>query len=791
MVRGVSWEMPSSRSLEELVEEGKWTWFFQDPSKLSPILAALGDMDQEQEGVRAWRRYFEAVQLHYQKQFRAADEAFKALLESGIDLNLSISALIGRNRAVIANVLAKADPEEGLRAALEQAIETGDLHTQGTIEYNLGLTYQRFGRDDEALTVLTKAIEHFDTIGDRRGVFHARESQTYTDAIHDDPRLLHAELDRMQELADALDDLELQSHTSLRKGQIALEAGRYHEALAMLETSLGQFQAMGTANVSERGSIEFMMANTYGAIGDLRSALEWAYRSMDSYKETETWIATLGPAAVISGILGEMGRYEEALRFSLQALSTTEEIGNPTMIADTQATIGYLYTQAGDPVTGLEWLERARKTSEDRSQASIEAMLHIGLFDANMTLRDLDAAAASAQRLVEILPAVTSQAQQCMILAIAGMEAVRTGKMSVATAFLEQLSSHPLTKESRNVQLDVLMLRGLVLEAQGKLDEAIEVTIQRVEHAEGHLMRSHEFDAHQRLLHLFKAKMDVTQFFQQFEKVDDLRAEIHSAQQQRQLALMSIEREYEEERVQSVAREQLLNNVLPEGIAERLLSGEGVIADDIDNVAVIFLDLVSFTDLASKVPPGHVIHMLNAIFQTCDEVMRQHGITKIKTIGDAYLAVAGAPKEDGESRDAQTNVARAATAVLALRKELDSLQITMPPELGETDWVKHVEDIQVRIGCHVGSVVAGVVGTDRVAYDVWGDAVNIAARMEQTCEPGRIQVSDDFAKALPDASRPEFDENDRVILRSQLGVLEQRGNIPIKGKGDIKTWWLV
>ena len=92
------------------------------------------------------------------------------------------------------------------------------------------------------------------------------------------------------------------------------------------------------------------------------------------------------------------------------------------------------------------------------------------------------------------------------------------------------------------MQLRVLDLKSLVLEAQGDLDEAIEVTIQRVERAEGQLLRSHELDAHQRLLLLFKAKMDVTQFFQQFEKVDDLRSEIQSAQQQRQLTLMSIER---------------------------------------------------------------------------------------------------------------------------------------------------------------------------------------------------------------------------------------------------------
>jgi len=777
--------------LDSLIEQGKRSWFYQDPVRLSPILEALRELDQTDDRIRLWRRYFEGVELHYRKQFKAADEAFRALARVVPESEATLLGLIARNRAVVSNLLFKDDPFEALDAALSKAMAAGDTHTVGTIQFNLGLTCGRFGREEEAFTYQVRAIDNFRACNDARGVFAAMEFLSFNDALLENPSKLSAHIDEMADLADSIGDLDLKRGVILRRGVLYLEQGEYRTALATFEQSLDLQYKIDPTDSAAIGINQCTIANTYWSIGDHRQALDWGYRALDTFKSVEVTVGEIAPAEIIALVLADMGRFDESLRFSLKAHSVLERLGNRRNLASSLTSIGFTYTRAGDPVTALEWLERAVETAGDDAIPFTRALLHIGLYEAHTALKNTESAKESATILESLVMHIDAPRLLTTIMVITGIEAIQNGDLEKVEATISNLEQHPLMKEAVEVQLDVMMLRSRFLQAQGNLEAAIDLTRQRIGLAETHLMRNHELDAHQQLLTLFKAKLDVERFFSQYERVDEIRSEIQSAQQQRQLALMSIEREYEAERLQSVAREELLNNVLPSGIAERLLGSSSIIADEHDDVAVIFLDIVSFTDLAAAVPPGHVIHLLNAIFQTCDEVMREHHITKIKTIGDAYLAVAGAPEPSAELLDEPSNVARAAKAVISLRARLDTLQVTMPPELGDRSWVKNMGDLNVRIGCHVGSVVAGVVGTDRVAYDVWGDAVNIAARMEQTCEPGRIQVSDDFAKALPGATRPEFDDNDRVILKSDIATLIQRGNIPIKGKGDIKTWWLV
>ena len=777
--------------LDTLIEQGKLTWFYQDPVRLSPILLAIKELDQTEDRVRHWRRYFEAVDLHYQKQFKAADEALRALVRVVPESEATLHGLISRNRAVVANMLFGDDPFSSLEAALVRAKAAADVHTVGTIQFNLGLTAGRYGREGEAYTFLRAALDSFRACGDARGVFSSMEILSYNDAILEDPKALSAHIDAMAALADEIDDLDLRRQVIFRRGVLYLEQGEYRTALSTFEESLGIQQRIDPHDRFTIGMNQCTIAHTHWSIGDYRQALDWGYRALETFKNVEMTVGEIAPAEIIALVLADMGQFDESLRFSLKVHAALERLGNRRNIASSLTTIGYTYTRAGDPVTALEWLERAREAAGDNAIPFTRALLHIGLYAVHRALKRYEQARESAAVLESLVMHIDAPRLLTTILGITGAEAIERRDLVEAEAVITRLEQHPLMKEAVEVRLDAMMLRVRYLQAQGHLDSAIQMTRELIGIAEEHLMRNHELDAHQQLLTLYKAKLDIEQFFSQYERVDEIRSEIQSAQQQRQLALMSIEREYEAERLQSVAREELLNNVLPSGIAERLLENTSIIADEHDDVAVIFLDIVSFTDLAASVPPGHVIHLLNAIFQTCDEVMRDHHITKIKTIGDAYLAVAGAPEQSSETVGDLSNVARAAAAVIDLRARLDTLEVTMPPELGDNSWVKTMGDLNVRIGCHVGSVVAGVVGTDRVAYDVWGDAVNIAARMEQTCEPGRIQVSDDFAKALPGATRPEFDDDDRVILKSEIATLVQRGNIPIKGKGDIKTWWLV
>jgi class 3 adenylate cyclase len=196
----------------------------------------------------------------------------------------------------------------------------------------------------------------------------------------------------------------------------------------------------------------------------------------------------------------------------------------------------------------------------------------------------------------------------------------------------------------------------------------------------------------------------------------------------------------------------LLLNVFPQPIIDRLNAGETLIADWHDDVTVLFSDLVGFTEISSRLPVAELVADLNDVFSSFDESCDRFGVEKIKTIGDAYLAVAGLPGSNPDHAAACADLALAMAA--AVRK-------------GAAPW-------RIRIGMHRGSAIAGVIGRRKYVYDVWGDTVNVASRLETSSEPGRIHVSAAVAERLREAF-----------------AFEPRGTIDLKGKGQAETYFLL
>jgi guanylate cyclase len=201
--------------------------------------------------------------------------------------------------------------------------------------------------------------------------------------------------------------------------------------------------------------------------------------------------------------------------------------------------------------------------------------------------------------------------------------------------------------------------------------------------------------------------------------------------------------------------EDLLARVLPAPIVRRLKGGETQIADHLDSVTVVFADIVGFTPLAARLSAAQVVDLLDEVFRRFDELAAAHGVEKIKTIGDAYMAVAGAPERCAD------HAARAARLALAMREAVRELAAA------------RAIDLSMRIGLHTGEAVAGVIGIQRFAYDLWGDTVNTASRMESHSQPGQIQLT----AATRDALGTGF-------------VLRERGPVEVKGRGTIVTYWL-
>jgi class 3 adenylate cyclase len=202
--------------------------------------------------------------------------------------------------------------------------------------------------------------------------------------------------------------------------------------------------------------------------------------------------------------------------------------------------------------------------------------------------------------------------------------------------------------------------------------------------------------------------------------------------------------------------ERLLLNVLPAPIATRLKQHEDVIADGFPEVTVLFADLVDFTRRSQRSSPQQIVQVLDEFFSTFDQLTRRHGLEKIKTVGDAYMVAGGLPEPRPDHAQA--------VADLAL-----SMQMEMARRIDTGG-----QPLQARIGIDTGPVVAGVIGADKFSYDLWGDTVNTASRMESTGVPGCIQVTERTYRRLRDGYR-----------------FERRGVVPVKGKGEMVTWFLI
>lgn len=202
--------------------------------------------------------------------------------------------------------------------------------------------------------------------------------------------------------------------------------------------------------------------------------------------------------------------------------------------------------------------------------------------------------------------------------------------------------------------------------------------------------------------------------------------------------------------------EKLLCNILPSAIAERLKRDHHSLADGFSEATILFADIVGFTQLSQTISPEELVDMLNEVFSEFDNLAEKHGLEKIKTIGDSYMVVGGVPDERDDHAEAVADMA------LDIQKAASTFELPGGKPL------------QVRVGINSGSVVAGVIGRKKFIYDLWGDAVNTASRMESHGQAGRIQVTEATYEKLKD----RFD-------------LEPRGTMHIKGKGEMPTYLLL
>jgi class 3 adenylate cyclase len=583
------------------------------------------------------------------------------------------------------------------------------------------------------------------------------------------------------DVSRALQDVVSEAMAYLGIGNCLTGLGKFADAIESFQRSVTLMETQD--DIAELLSARSGLALAYVHASEYRDAARILHENLDIARNHGDTTNELWALSNIAAPHFYMGDYGTAIKHTLSAYDMSVAQGNERLAMQAAGNISYVASEIGAIDMARRWIKPVLEYHE-RSDHQREYM------NTRLNALRLEIDAAPTPENVQALELAINEVIDTPMVVL-GVEMVPflvdtyllSDRIDDAAALLQQWNSRadetqhgPALQSYERVRLALRVRQGDLEGALDSCDRALEVAREQSLAMEIEKL----LDLRVAILRSRGAFEEALSTYQEYVHVR------FTNEQGRSLhAATALEVQHEHDRLSLVSEKQqdLLSSVMPNEIVERLMKGEQNIADAHDDASVMFLDLVSFTDLSSSVPPAHLIHLLNAVFSTCDDVVQEHGLTKIKTIGDSYMAVSGLPHAQ------EDHAQRMANAAMDMMSRLRDLKVHMPAELGDTSWVDNMDDLSVRIGLHCGAVVAGVIGRHRAQYDVWGDTVNTASRMESTGQPDRIHISEDFAMTLADGAAPEIDGTD-IVIRKAPYQMRLRGTTTIKGKGDMKTFWL-
>ena len=578
-----------------------------------------------------------------------------------------------------------------------------------------------------------------------------------------------------------LDDNLGQARCIMMIGNCHCHAGALQTSIKFHQQAVELFETVG--DDSDRGWGFCNLGVSYVDLGDYKHAVAAFERAQEFFTAAEDTKSLSHVLSISAAPYFYMGDYSTAMKISLKAYHAAKKVGMLDSAQGAASNISFLALQAGALDVAQSWVRVAKEMSDtlELTINDVNSMLNHEMIELKLDL-SIDALHAFEQRLLDLYDA-GHHIETVSSSPFVAKSYFELGDRESARRVAELWVNRSAEMEFRP---DVLTLRRIQLGISAfdhHNDELVaegERILREVEESK----QSEEIEETLKILaELHRDRGEFEQSTEYYQRYITVRAENAERRSRHTTEMAQIQFDHERLDQLSEKQQELLSSVMPDTIVERLMSGEEDIADAHDEASVMFLDLVSFTTLSSHVPPAHLIHLLNAVFSACDAIVNEYGLTKIKTIGDSYLAVSGLPHAQ------EDHAQRMASASLDLIERLKDLQVTMPPELGDTSWVDAVDDLSIRIGLHCGPVVAGVIGKQRAQYDVWGDTVNVASRMESSGDPDRIHISEDFAMKIGQGASPEFEGTDVVIKQGPF-QMRMRGTQKIKGKGDMKTFWL-
>ncbi|MBL7981946.1 MAG: tetratricopeptide repeat protein [Flavobacteriales bacterium] len=581
---------------------------------------------------------------------------------------------------------------------------------------------------DSTVALGTQALALAEAIGDRPGMAEALKNIGGGHAAGQRFAIARAYYDRSFEQWSTLGDRGQMASLQRKMGHVAESQGDMPEALKQNLAALRYYEAAhDTTTVAK---LKSALSNVYYRMDQGGQAVALQREALALFEALHDTLGIAQSSNNLGNILDELERYDESLPYLERALAMARALGNPFGEVMCMGSIANHYQLMGDMATALQRNEQLLPLVKQLGSPYHEAALHINMGEILTALKRYDEARTQLEQGVAFARSVGAQ------------EWLRNGH-----AALYELA-----------------------EAQGNTAAGLEHFKLYVAYRD-----SIENEANTR-----KAVQEQMQY--DFEKKEAVAKAAHEQELRRQklvrngfmggfalVALFAGVFFFQRNRIskEKARSEELLLNILPEEVAEELKAKGSAEAVHIDQVTVLFTDFKGFTAMSETLSPQELVRDLNECFSAFDHITAKYGIEKIKTIGDAYMAAGGLPDpQHGSPAD-----------VVCAALEMQQFMRTHKAER-EAQGKPYFE---MRVGIHSGPVVAGIVGVKKFQYDIWGDTVNTASRMESSGEVGQVNISEATYALVKDASTP---------VGTPAFMFTPRGKVQAKGKGEMEMYFV-
>ncbi|MBS1562123.1 MAG: tetratricopeptide repeat protein [Bacteroidetes bacterium] len=603
------------------------------------------------------------------------------------------------------------------------------------------------------VAALQQCAEELEALGMPEADALAANARGVACRFHEDYATALEHFLRALALYDASGDIIGAADVTASIGGEHLKMGNIASALEYCHRALALYEELGDPVGVVRTTIN--IGNVHVESGGYALALEHYHRALEQYERLGNRSGVAGASSNIGGVHFRTGNSPLALECYHRALALFEDLGERVGMADAIGGIGNVHYRTGNTALALENYERALALYNELDVRNGVAHMTNNIGGLHRNTGNYALALEHYRRAHTIYEELGNRAGVAVAAGIIVSTLILAGEHVEAEVQLHAMDAmqidDPLDIVSREES------RASLQEHHGNIDGARATLGAALRIAQEHSLALEQAGIHRSLRDLALKRNDLAgyvehnnEFTRILEEVNGKEATLKVTMQEQQREIDAVQREHQKHLA-------VLHSTLPKHVAERVARGE-VVNDHFDNATVIFLDIVGFTELSSTMSSQEVITLLDDVFTQCDAICKQHNVVKIKTIGDSYMCV---------SFDSVIPAAHCA---------LDMSRISISHEVSHA--VSHV--VEFRIGIHCGPVTAGVIGKERMQYDVWGDTVNVASRMESTGEAGRVHVSEAFAVQLEEA----------LVTRHLSLVTQLRGSFDIKGKGPMNTYWL-